>query len=128
MQFEFGNASEKSAISADGIPNGWFVGSRRFIEDFCLRQNEHCEIKWSVHPKGFDSGIKPCASGWGISILVSGDFWIAVRDQPDSDWQECRLSRPGDFLISHGGDLHRYRAEADSVLVTFRLTLPSASE
>lgn len=125
MRFEFGNAEEKSAVNADGMPNGWFVGSRRFIEDGSLRQNEQCEIKWSVHPQGFDSGIKPCAAGWGISVLVSGDFRIAIRESPHSDWHECRLSRPGDYFISLGGHSHRYRAEADCVLVTFRRTPPT---
>lgn len=122
MRFEFGNASEKSAINADGVPNGWFVGSRRFIGDGSLRQNEDCEIKWSVHPQGFDSGIKPCAAGWGISVLVSGNFSIAIRESPDSDWHECQLNCQGDFFISEGGHSHRYRADTDCVLVTFRLT------
>ncbi len=56
VRFETGNAFEKSAINADGTRNGWFVGSRRFIEGSELRQNEQCEIKWSTHPAGYDSG------------------------------------------------------------------------
>ncbi len=128
VRFETGNAFEKSAINADGTRNGWFVGSRRFIEGSELRQNEQCEIKWSTHPAGYDSGVKPCASGWGISILLSGDLRIAFRDFPDSDWQESRLSSPGDFIISQGGDSHWYRADADCVLVTFRLTSNSTSQ
>lgn len=122
MRIEVGNAWEKSATNPDGQKNGWFMGSSRFIKEASLRQCEDLELKWSVHPKGFDSGAKSCAPDVGISILVEGHFLIGFRNGPNEAWQEYRLENRGDFLISHGGSQHRYRAIEDCTLLTIRLT------
>jgi len=124
MNVEFGNAAECSAVNQDGTPNGWFVGSSRFIHQRSLRQCEIMEMKWSVHPRGYDSGIKPCATGLGISVLIEGRFWFAIRESSTAPWQEFRLEKRGDFVVSHGGSEHHYRAIDDCTLLTVRLTLP----
>lgn len=124
MKVEVGNATKCSALNPDGTPNGWFLGSSRFIREPSLRQCDAIEMKWSIHPKGYDSGVKPCASGLGISILIEGRFWFAIRENDDGAWQEFSLEHLGDFLISRGGSEHRYRAVEDCTLLTVRLTPP----
>src|SRR5688572_26648346 len=113
MKVEIGSAIEQSALNPDGTPNGWFVGSRRFIHENSLRQCENMEIKWSLHPNGFYSGIKPCAVGLGISVLIDGIFVLGIREAADQPWQEFRLDKRGDFILSLGGNAHYYRAEDD---------------
>lgn len=123
MKVEVGNAAESSALNSDGTPNGWFVGSSRFIRQHGLRQCEVMEMKWATHSEGFDSGPKPCAAGLGISVLIEGRFLIAFREH-NEPWQEHLLSNRGDFVISLGGSEHYYRALTDCTLLTVRLTLP----
>lgn len=125
---ETGNASECSALGPDGKPNGWFMGSRRFIAGQTLRANEIVELKWSHHARGFEAGIKPCSPYLGISLLIEGRFQISFRESPEGEWRDYTLERRGDFLISHGGLDHISRALEDSVLLTVRLSVPLPSE
>ncbi len=123
MQIDSGNALLDSTLSETGEPTGWFVGSQRFIKKMGLCQNELMEIKWSTHPQGFDSGVKPCALGPGISVLISGIFLIAFRGSSSEEWSEYRMANQGDYVMTHGIGEHYYVAIEDSVLITVRLTL-----
>ena len=123
LKVEVGNAWSSSAIGIDGLPNGWFMGSHRFIRGDTLRASEIVELKWTPVPKGFDAGIKPCSEFMGISILIQGHFQILFRDAADQPWQEYEMVKQGDFIISHGGLEHISRAIEDSVLLTVRLSV-----
>ena len=128
LQVEAGNSWDNSAIGQDGLPNGWFMGSSRFIKGETLRANDIVELKWSQFAKGFDAGIKPCSPFRGISILIEGRFQILFRDSPDEPWREYNMEKCGDFIISHGGLDHISRALEDSVLLTVRLSIPITPE
>ena len=128
LKVESGNAWSNSVIGSDGLPNGWFMGSSRFIKGDTLRANEIFELKWSQFPKGFDAGIKPCSPFMGISILISGRFEISFRDSADEPWRVYFMEKQGDFIISHGGLEHISRAIEDSVLLTVRLSIPLGNE
>lgn len=122
LRVEQGNAWEVSAKNADGMPNGWFMGSKKFIPDGTLRQSEDVELKWSVIPKGTKSAPRKCSPFKGITILLSGHFTIQFRDQAGDSWTGYEMTQPGDFIISHGGLEHFDFANEDSVLLTVRIT------
>ena len=128
LKVESGNAWSNSVIGSDGLPNGWFMGSNRFIKGDTLLANEIVELKWSHFHKGFDAGIKPCSPFMGISILIEGRFQISFRDSPSETWKEYYMEKQGDFIISHGGFEHISRALEDSVLLTVRLSVPHQTE
>ena len=121
LRIESGNAWQKSAMSPNGMKNGWFFGSSRFINDDSLRQCEDMEIKWSIHHKGWDSGIKPCSPFLGMSILIQGKFSILFRETEADNWQEHWMITQGDFIVSKGGVQHISKAHEDSIILTVRL-------
>lgn len=124
LKVESGNALNDSVVGVDGLPNGWFMGSGRFITGDTIRANDVVELKWTKVPKGFDAGIKPCSPFMGISILIEGHFKILFRDAPDEPWRDFEMRECGDFIISHGGLEHISMAVADSILLTVRLSVP----
>lgn len=99
----------------DGAPRrGWLVG--HFIEDpDDIRATNDVEIKWGVHPAGEER------DAWvtddfrtTVIVLVRGRFRLNLRSE------SFLLETEGDYVMWGAGIDHSWRAETDSVVITFR--------
>ncbi len=100
---------------ADGAGHrGWFVG--HFVEALAgPRRATAVEVKWGVHPAGeTHAAWVRNATATTLSVLVRGRFRITF---PDGD---RLLQREGDYALWAPGVPHRWRAEADSVVLSVR--------
>ena len=100
---------------------GWLVG--HFIKDLTdPHYSKDVEIKWGVHPAG-DERVEWSAGRHDrtILILVSGRWHLelASSDQHDTP-TTVTLDMQGDYVLWEKGIDHRWRAEADSVVITVR--------
>jgi len=106
-----GNADDDGAAR-----RGWFLG--HFID--AVEGLRHCtevEIKWGVHAAGeAKSAYGANDTARTLSILVSGRFLLEFPDLGES----LHLERPGDYALWAAGPSHRWRALADSVVLTVR--------
>ena len=110
-----GNAGEPSSH------RGWLVG--HFIDEADdLRHSKDVEVKWGVHQAGEER------TDWSagrhertILILMSGRWRLELAPAPARhEPTTLVLDKPGDYVIWDKGVDHRWRAEADSVLITVR--------
>ena len=93
---------------------GWFIA--HFIKEPELR-NEHVEVKWSTHKKGWSKGfVAANKNAKSVSVLISGRF---VLNFPD-DGKEVVLSEPGDYCFWSEGVYHSSAAPEESVVLTLR--------
>jgi hypothetical protein len=125
--------------TTDGAPfGGWFVGKldawvaeRRasFGDDidFGLRATEALEVKWGTHPAGIPrpGGWAPAAPVVTLSVLISGEFSITVRADPDSPETEVRLREPGDYAILGTDGEHTWCAIREAVILSVRWPAPA---
>jgi hypothetical protein len=93
---------------------GWVVG--HFIEDATdPRRSSQVEIKWGVHGAGDGQDEWSMnLEATSVSILISG------RDLISFPGHDVELSRQGDYVLWRPGIPHRWRALADSVVLTIR--------
>jgi hypothetical protein len=110
-----GNAAQRSDR------RGWLVG--HFIDDpMDPHYSKDVEIKWGVHPAG-DERTEWSAGRHDrtILILVSGSWRmeLASADQRDAP-TTVTLDTQGDYVLWEKDIDHRWRAEADSVVITVR--------
>jgi hypothetical protein len=109
-----------NAVDEGGCHRGWFLGSfMPTVGPGALLHAAGVEVKWGVHPAGdarTEWGRADCTS---LTVCVRGRFRVIF---PDS---EVVLSREGDFAVWAPGVVHKWVAEADTVMVTVRW--PSAS-
>lgn len=117
MKCETDNANDSTTF-VDGVPSGWFIGP--FVEGATLRHSGDFELKWGIHSPGFESGIKPVEPIWGISILINGSLSLGFRTGPSEEWQEMKLCRQGDFVITNESGEHWYRTDEGCIVLTVR--------
>ncbi len=108
-EVRFGNAA------ADGDRyRGWLLG--HFVEPVGdPRRTDHVSVKWGGHPAG------EARTAWAVSaeattlaVLVRGRFRVTFPSA------EYLLAREGDYVLWPPGTPHRWRAEADSIVLTVR--------
>ena len=93
---------------------GWFVGSF-FDPTLGLRHSDEVEVKWGIHKVG------EVRAEWvtgeartTLAVLVSGEWEMIFPDRT------VVLSKPGDFVMWGKGVDHKWKARAETVLVTIR--------
>lgn len=93
---------------------GWLMG--HFVREPGFR-NEHVEVKWSTHKKGWAKGFAAAnRSAKSLSVLISGRFILTFPD----DNKEIVLSKPGDYCFWSEGVQHSSAAPEESVVLTIR--------
>jgi len=100
---------------------GWLVG--HFIEDPTdPHYSKDVEIKWGVHQAG-EERTEWSAGGHDrtILMLVSGRWRLELASsEQHATPTPVTLETQGDYVLWEKGLDHRWRAEADSVVITVR--------
>jgi hypothetical protein len=124
-KLETGNAHVAGAAA-----RGWFVGDLAawaaqrgagFDAAGTLRQSDHVQVKWLVHPPGDErrEWAEPDDS-LTLSVLVNGDMRLEFRAR-GSEPESVRLSGPGDYVIWPGSEYsHWWRTEGGCTMITVR--------
>jgi hypothetical protein len=100
---------------------GWMIG--HFVDDTSdLHHSKDVEVKWGVHPAGDErADWAPGVHDRTILILVSGRWRLELAATGDhKNPESITLDTPGDYVIWDEGIEHRWRAQADSVMITVR--------
>ncbi len=93
---------------------GWFVGSF-FDPSLGHRFSDDVEVKWGIH--GIDEERSEWVTGEArttLSILISGEWEMVFRNRT------VVLSKPGDFVMWGKGVDHKWRARANTTIMTIR--------
>jgi hypothetical protein len=103
-----------------GARRGWIVG--HFVDDAGnLHHSKDVEVKWGVHPAGDErTEWAPGIHDRTLLILVSGRWRLELAPEEHEPTETILLDTPGDYVVWEQGINHRWRAEADSVMITVR--------
>ncbi len=111
-QIQSGNLHDEEKENPQN--NGWILG--HFISEPVFR-NEHVEVKWSTHRKGWAKGFAAAnKSAKSVSVLISGRFVLMFPDEG----REVVLFKPGDYCFWSEGVHHSSAALEESVVLTIR--------
>ncbi len=104
-----GNAREDTTQT-----RGWLVG--HFLDPGCgVRATGDVEVKWGTHPAGESRAQwTEGETRTTLVVLVEGHFVVEL------DAEAVLLERPGDYAMWGPGIEHRWRAPADTTVMTVR--------
>ena len=98
---------------------GWIVG--HFLDAGDLHHSNDVEVKWGVHPAGDErTEWAPGIHERTLLILVSGRWQLELAPEGHESSETIILDAPGDYVLWDQGIDHRWRAGADSVMITVR--------